>query len=60
MKLALIIVVALVGVVLTIASAVRFWKAFRANAPRELQLGYLAVMVVVAAVSLLVLRLLPS
>ncbi|MCW2927927.1 MAG: hypothetical protein JWM86_1895 [Thermoleophilia bacterium] len=58
MRLALIIIVAAIGVLITIAMAMRLWKASRAGAPRELQLGYLAIMVAAGAVSLLLLRVL--
>ena len=48
----------LVGVLATLFAAVRMWRASRAGAPRELVLGYMGVMVVASAISLLVLRLL--
>lgn len=58
MRLALVVAVALVGVSTTVFAAVRMWRASRAGAPRELVLGYLALMIGVSAASLLVLRLL--
>lgn len=56
MRLALVVAVALAGVSVTVAFAVRLWRASRAGAPRELQLGYIGMMVAASAVSLLVLR----
>jgi len=58
MRLALVVLVALVGVLATVFAAARMWKASRSGAPRELVLGYLGVMVLASAISLLVLRLL--
>ncbi len=56
MRLALVVLVAVVGVLVTVLAAARMWRASRSGAPRELVLGYVAVMVVASAVSLLVLR----
>jgi hypothetical protein len=56
MRLALVVLVAVVGVATTLFAAVRMWKASRTGAPRELVLGYLALMVAASAISLLVLR----
>jgi hypothetical protein len=56
MRLALVVLVALVGVLVTVFAAARMWRASRSGAPRELVLGYLGMMVVASAVSLLVLR----
>ena len=56
MHIALIVIVAVVGIAATVFAAVRMWRASRANAPRELVLGYLALMVLVSVVSLLALR----
>ena len=58
MQLALIVLVAAIGVLITIWSAVQMWRATRRQAPRELVLGYVALMVAASAVSLLLLRLL--
>lgn len=58
MRLAALIIVAALGVGATIAFAVRMHRATRGGAPRELVLGYLALMVAAAALSLLVLRVL--
>ena len=58
MHLAVIIVVAAAGVCATAWCALRMWRASRSGAPRELVLGYLALMVIVAAASMVVLRLL--
>lgn len=58
MRLALVALVALVGVAVTIFAAVRMWRASRSGAPRELVLGYLALMVVASVVSSLLLRVL--
>lgn len=56
MRLALVVLVALVGVVVTIAVAVRLWRASRRGAPRELQLGYLALMVAASVLTMVALR----
>ncbi|MCW2921229.1 MAG: hypothetical protein JWL76_1103 [Thermoleophilia bacterium] len=56
MRLALVVLVALVGVALTLFAAVRMWRASKSGAPRELVLGYLALMVAASAISLLLLR----
>ena len=56
MQLALVVAVALLGCIITIYAAAKMWRASRSGAPRELVLGYLAVMLVASAVSLLVLR----
>lgn len=56
MGIAAIVVVAALGVCATIFAAVRMWRASRAGAPRELVIGYLALMVLSSLVSLLVLR----
>lgn len=56
MRLALIVLVALAGVLATVVAAARLWRASRTGAPRELQLGWLAIMVASSALSLLVLR----
>jgi surface polysaccharide O-acyltransferase-like enzyme len=58
MRVALLALVATLGVLGTIFAAVRMWRANRSGAPRELVLGYLGLMVVISVVSLLVLRLL--
>lgn len=58
MRLALVVLVAAVGVATTVFAAVRMWRASRRGAPRELVLGYVGIMVAASAVSLLVLRLL--
>ncbi|MCW2955846.1 MAG: hypothetical protein JWO69_715 [Thermoleophilia bacterium] len=56
MRLALVVLVALLGVAVTTLAAVRMWRATRRGAPRELILGYLTLMVVASAVSVLLLR----
>lgn len=56
MRLALVVLVALLGVLVTVFAAARMWRASRTEAPRELVLGYLGLMVAASAVSLLVLR----
>lgn len=58
MRLALIVLVALLGVSTTIFAAARMWRGSRTGAPREQLLGYMAIMVAASAVSLLVLRVL--
>ncbi len=55
MRLALVVLVAIAGVLATIYAAMRMWKASR-RGQRELMLGYLALMVVVSVASLLLLR----
>ena len=56
MRLALVIMVATVGVLVTLLAAARMWRANRAGAPREQVLGYVGIMLAASAVSLLVLR----
>jgi uncharacterized protein YdbL (DUF1318 family) len=56
MRLALVIVVALVGILVTMLAAARMWRATQAGAPREQVLGYVAIMLVASVLSLLVLR----
>lgn len=56
MRLALVVIVATLGVAVTIVAAARMWRATRRGAPRELVLGYLAVMVAASAISLLLVR----
>jgi hypothetical protein len=56
MRFVLVIVVAAIGVIMTITIAVRLWRAARRGAPRELQLGYLALMVLTSAITSLLLR----
>jgi hypothetical protein len=56
MRLALVVLVAIVGVATTVFAAARMWRASRSGAPRELVLGYLGLMVAASAISLLVLR----
>ena len=56
MRLVLVVLVALVGVLVTIYAAARMWRASRSGAPRELVIGYLALMVGASAVSMLLLR----
>lgn len=56
MHLALVVLVAVVGVTSTIAVAVRLWRAARKGAPRELQLGYVALMIAASVVTMLALR----
>ena len=58
MQLALLTIVAALGAIATIALAVLLWRAARRGAPRELQLGYLALMLLVGACSMLVIRVL--
>lgn len=56
MRLGAIVAVAVVGVAATALAAARLWRASKRGAPRELQLGYLGLMLAAGAVSLLVLR----
>lgn len=56
MRLALVILVAAIGVLATLFAAVRMWRASRAGAPREQVLGYVAIMLVASVVSLVLLR----
>ena len=56
MELVPVVLVALLGVSVTIFAAVRMWRANRSGAPRELVYGYLGLMLVASIVSLLVLR----
>lgn len=58
MRLALVVLVAAVGVAATIVAAWRLWSASRRGAPRELLLGYLALMVLASVVTALLLRVL--
>ena len=51
-----VVLVAAVGCGVTIFAAARLWRASRRGAPRELVLGYLALMIAASLVSLLVLR----
>lgn len=56
MRLALVVLVAVVGVTVTVAVAARLWRASRRGAPRELQLGYVALMVAASVLTMLALR----
>lgn len=56
MQTVLIVLVALVGVLATVWSAVRMWRANRRGAPGELVLGYFCLMLAVSAASMLLLR----
>jgi hypothetical protein len=56
MRLALVVLVAIVGVLVTLFAAVRMWRASKSGAPRELVLGYVGLMVAASAISLLLLR----
>lgn len=58
MTLALVVLVAVLGVGTTVFAAARMWRATRRGAPRELVLGYLALMLVASIVSVAILRLL--
>ena len=49
---------AALGIAVTITAAVRMWHATRRGAQRELVLGYLAMMLLASAVTVLLLRLL--
>lgn len=51
-----VVLVAAIGCSVTIFAAARLWRAQRSGAPRELVLGYLALMLGASVVSLLVLR----
>lgn len=53
-----IVIIALVGVTITILSAARIWRASKAGAPREQVIGYMAIMVAAAAITMLLLRVL--
>lgn len=57
MRLALVVLVAAIGVSATLFAAVRMWRANRRGAPPELVYGYLALMVAASAVTVLALRL---
>lgn len=56
MRLALVVLVACVGVLVTVLAAWRMWQANRRGAPRELVLGYVALMVAATVVTALLLR----
>jgi hypothetical protein len=56
MELALVVVVALLGVSVTVFAAVRMWRASRSGAAPELVYGYLGLMLAASIASLLVLR----
>lgn len=56
MRLALVVLVAIVGVAVTVAVAVRLWRASRRGASRDLQLGYVALMVSASVLTMLALR----
>lgn len=58
MELAAVVAISTCGVLVTILAAVRLRSAARRGAPRELQLGYLGIMIAATAISLLLLRLL--
>lgn len=57
MQVVAIVLVAAIGVVTTCFAAVRMWSANRSGKPRELVLGYLALMLVASAVTMVTLRL---
>lgn len=57
MRLAIVVLVAAIGVSATLFAAVRMWRANRRGAPQELVYGYLALMVAASAVTVLALRL---
>lgn len=48
--------VAIIGCGITLFSAIRIWQTMRSRGPRELVLGYIALMLIVSGISLLVLR----
>jgi hypothetical protein len=56
MRIALLVLVAVAGVAVTIFAAVRMWRANRSGAPRELVLGYAALMVAATVVTSLLVR----
>lgn len=58
MRLALVILVAATGVLVTLLAAGRMWRASRSGAPTEQVLGYVAIMLAASLLSLLVLRVL--
>ncbi|MBC7459744.1 MAG: hypothetical protein H7287_00125 [Thermoleophilia bacterium] len=58
MTVALVVVVAALGVAATIFAAARMWRASRRGASRELVLGYLGLMLAASIVSVLILKLL--
>lgn len=58
MRLALVVLVALVGVSVTLVAAGRAWRANRSGASRDLVLGYFALMVAATVATAVLLRLL--
>lgn len=56
MRIALVVLVAVVGITLTLFAAARMWQANRRGDARELVVGYLALMIAASAASLLLLR----
>ena len=56
MRLALVILVTLIGVLATMFAAARMWRASRSGAPREQVIGYVGIMLAASVVTLLVLR----
>ncbi|MCB0877643.1 MAG: hypothetical protein KDC46_01495 [Thermoleophilia bacterium] len=56
MRLALVVLVAAIGVAVTVLAAARMWRASRSGAPREQVLGYVALMVGASVVTTLLLR----
>lgn len=57
MSVPLLVTVAVLGVAATVGACIRVVQMQRRGAPREVVLGWFAVMLAVATVSLLVLRL---
>ena len=58
MRVALVVAIAVIGIAVTLVAATRMWRASRRGAPTELVLGYVALMVVAAVVTMLLLRVL--
>jgi hypothetical protein len=58
MRLTAIVLVAAIGVAVTVFAAWRMWQTTRARGSRDLVLGYLALMLGASAVSVLLLRVL--
>jgi hypothetical protein len=56
MRLALVIIVAAIGILVTLFAAARMWRASRSGAPTEQVLGYVGIMLVASVLSLLILR----
>ncbi len=58
MRLALVVIVAALGVAVTLFAAARMWRASRGGGSNELVVGYLALMIAASVVTMLLLKLL--